>query len=610
MAERWPTVPLGDLLQPVSRPEQVEAGKPYRVLGAHWYAGGLYIKDTLDGAQIRANKVYRVETGDFVYNRLFAWKGAFAVAHPATHGCYVSNEFPCFRVFADRLDPQYLRRYMSREPAWLEALGLSTGGTPTSRNRLKQERLLGMRIPLPPISEQRQIVARINALAEKTAEGRLLQISAAEAHRAILPSAINYVWNRSGSWPTDKIGNLAQTVSGQVDPQSDPYADMPHINGESIEAGTCRLLDRYRTAREDGVTSGKFHFPPGAVLYSKIRPYLMKAARIPFEGVCSADVYAFHIFSPSIDPNFFAYSLIAAPFTAYANRLSGRTRMPKLNQSQMFNFDMAYPCLAEQCQIVAYLDAVADRAVALQNLHDAATAELNALLPSILDRAFRGELLPEIGSTKTNISAKVVAKKPVAISSPGTAPAAKKPTPFKDDAAVLCVLTEELLKRHRPTDEFCLQKHTYMGHEHWKLPINSTFKREAAGPWSQQLTHKAIYAATQQNWLRWHNGQLVPGRLFQRGLAHAATLSDDVRSKVKEIVTDLSNFGDHGLERWATVLMAARDLQAANKPISHAAIQQEMDQWPGKRAKEIFTEESVEKTIDAMARHGWLKNLQ
>ena len=145
----------------------------------------------------------------------------------------------------------------------------------------------------------------------------------------------------------------------------------------------------------------------------------------------------------------------------------------------------------------------------------------------------------------------------VAISVPGTAPAAKKPTPFKDDAAVLCVLTEELLKLHRPTDEFCVQKHTYMGHAHWNLRINSTFNREAAGPWSQQLTHKAIFAATQQNWLRWDNGQLVPGRSFQRGLAHAATLPDDARSKVQKTVSDLSKFGDHGLERWATVLMAA-----------------------------------------------------
>src|SRR5437870_12814233 len=108
MNNGWPMVPLGDVLDPISRPERVQTGKTYRLLGARWYAGGLYIKDTCDGAEIRADKVYRVERGDFVYNRLFAWKGSFAVADESVSGCYVSNEFPCFHSKPDRIDPQFL----------------------------------------------------------------------------------------------------------------------------------------------------------------------------------------------------------------------------------------------------------------------------------------------------------------------------------------------------------------------------------------------------------------------------------------------------------------------------------------------------------------------
>jgi hypothetical protein len=74
----WPLFPLGEVLSPVSRPESVDPEKTYKILGAHWYAKGLYIKDTLTGSEIRADKVYKVQEGDFVYNRLFAWKGSFA----------------------------------------------------------------------------------------------------------------------------------------------------------------------------------------------------------------------------------------------------------------------------------------------------------------------------------------------------------------------------------------------------------------------------------------------------------------------------------------------------------------------------------------------------
>ena len=170
MTNRFPMVGLGKVLRPVSRPEPVDPAKTYPILGAHWYAQGLYIKDTKPGSEIQADKVYRVEKGDFVYNRLFAWKGSFAVATEENHDCYVSNEFPYFTVKDARADGHFLWRYFSRASAWEEALGLSTGGTPTSRNRLKEEKYLAMKIPLPPLSEQRRIVARIEELAAKIDE--------------------------------------------------------------------------------------------------------------------------------------------------------------------------------------------------------------------------------------------------------------------------------------------------------------------------------------------------------------------------------------------------------------------------------------------------------
>jgi len=140
MTKSWPMTPLGEVLTPVSRPESVEPEKTYRILGAHWYAEGLYTKDIKPGSAIQANKVYKVEKGDFVYNRLFAWKGSFAVASKENHGCYVSNEFPCFTINHGLADGQFLWRYFCRASVWEHALGLSTGGTPTSRNRLKEDK--------------------------------------------------------------------------------------------------------------------------------------------------------------------------------------------------------------------------------------------------------------------------------------------------------------------------------------------------------------------------------------------------------------------------------------------------------------------------------------
>jgi type I restriction enzyme S subunit len=81
------------------------------------------------------------------------------------------------------------------------------------------------------------------------------------------------------------------------------------------------------------------------------------------------------------------WSLIAEAFTEYANRLSGRTRMPNLNRKQLFAFGFAHPSLSKQRRIVAELDALQSEVDALKRLQAETAAELDALLPSIVRRA-------------------------------------------------------------------------------------------------------------------------------------------------------------------------------------------------------------------------------
>ncbi len=86
------------------------------------------------------------------------------------------------------------------------------------------------------------------------------------------------------------------------------------------------------------------------------------------------------------------YSLVEPNFTAYADALSGRARIPKLNQQQLLAYKLSFPPLDEQKGIVIYLDSLQEKADALKRLQAESAAELDALLPAVLARAFRGEL--------------------------------------------------------------------------------------------------------------------------------------------------------------------------------------------------------------------------
>ena len=66
--------------------------------------------------------------------------------------------------------------------------------------------------------------------------------------------------------------------------------------------------------------------------------------------------------------------------------------VPHISHKDIENIPFLAPPLPEQRRIVAELDALQAEVDALKRLQAETAAELDALLPAILDRAFKGEL--------------------------------------------------------------------------------------------------------------------------------------------------------------------------------------------------------------------------
>ena len=150
---------------------------------------------------------------------------------------------------------------------------------------------------------------------------------------------------------------------------------------DHIESGTGRLLVR-KTAREQHAISGKYVFNRGDVVYSKIRPNLRKAVLVDFDGLCSADIYPL---KPARDVagGFILAVLLDRRFTDYAESVSVRSGIPKINRAEMAGFVVALPPVCEQCAIATALSDVdalldgMDRLIAKkQDLKQAAMQQL------------------------------------------------------------------------------------------------------------------------------------------------------------------------------------------------------------------------------------------
>lgn len=184
----WPVVALGEVATPIKRLTAVEPGRDYRLLGMRSQIGGPFLRETKDGAEISANVLNKTKTGDFIYSRLFAWQGSFGVISKSFDECYVSNEFPLFRIDDTRLDTRFLAFWFGLPQIQRLVEADCFGSTPGTRNRYKEEHFLRLAAPLPSLDDQQRIVTKLNKVAALVEEVQRLRQKIGQEMLAVVQS--------------------------------------------------------------------------------------------------------------------------------------------------------------------------------------------------------------------------------------------------------------------------------------------------------------------------------------------------------------------------------------------------------------------------------------
>ena len=222
-------IALGELLTQIQRPVKIIKDQSYTNLGVKWYALGLFIKETQFGNQIKAKTLFQVKDGDFIYNRLFAWKGAFALAKQEHNGLFVSGEFPKFQV-SDKLNSSYLKWFFSLPNIWESISTRSSGTSQTSRLRLKEKDFLEIKIPLPSIAEQERIVYWL----DEADSLRKLRGQASTRMEEFFPALFQEMFQKKEvGWSKVSFGEIATIDAPTVDPRKPEFLDLIHSAASS-----------------------------------------------------------------------------------------------------------------------------------------------------------------------------------------------------------------------------------------------------------------------------------------------------------------------------------------------------------------------------------------
>ena len=245
--------------------------------------------------------------------------------------------------------PEFLPFFMQSDLFMNRAVEISVGSlSPT----INWKTMAVQEFALPPMEDQRRIVGLLQAV-ELTAQA--FEEAELKAHD-LLRSLSKQQFSDSNSIASEQLSLHYSIASGQVDPRETDYCDLQLIAPNHIEPGTGRIL-KLETASEQAAISGKYLFDEGAVLYSKIRPNLVKATIAPCRGLCSADMYAL-IPKSTLRNEYLLEILLSNHFTQFAVSGSMRTGIPKLNREHLIQYRCRISSTALQDEYLTRVGAV------------------------------------------------------------------------------------------------------------------------------------------------------------------------------------------------------------------------------------------------------------
>jgi type I restriction enzyme S subunit len=314
----------------------------------------------------------------------------------------MSGAFVAYEIDRSQLDPRFISYYFKITSVW-KSIGSQSTGTNIRRRSLHPDQFEAAKIPLPPLDEQRRIVARIELLATKIQEARHLRQEAAEHGEAVLRATARKVLGQVGA-PATPLASWVDTTCDAI--QTGPFGAQLS-SSEFVESGVPLLtignvqfggLDRaglkYVT-KEKAKQLSRYRIVEGDILFARMGT-VGRCCIVDAEAdgwLMNYHIIRVRLDKARVDPRYIHWTIQASgDVESYLEeKIRGATRQG-VNSGIVGSIPCRLPDLPEQRRIVAYLDTLQAKVDALKKIQAETAAELDALLPSVLDIAFKGEL--------------------------------------------------------------------------------------------------------------------------------------------------------------------------------------------------------------------------
>ena len=327
--------------------------------------------------------LYKVRNGDILIAKITPCfqnlKSAIAQYLTNGVGCG-SSEFHVLRPNENIVDPKYLLMFL--KSPWFVAYGIENFKGTAGQQRLGTLDLKNCLFPLPPLSEQCRISAKINQLfaqidcaekaynelsgplserfrelcLEKAIQGKLVpQLESEPEVEQIGEAPAEILFEIPKKWKWCRLKELTFPAKQKI-----PDKEFLYLDVSSIDQTTKSIKGFKKLNSSTAPSRARKSLKEGMVLFATVRPYLLNT--VIFEGnknnieAIASTAFATFTCNESL-LNIYIWLVLQSPyFFDYVCRSQRGLSYPAITDKQFFDAYIPLPSLKEQCRIVAKLN--------------------------------------------------------------------------------------------------------------------------------------------------------------------------------------------------------------------------------------------------------------
>ena len=379
----YPKQKLGIVLKRAHEAVAIDPHSAYKQVTVRLFHKGVVLRGEKSGLAIHTTRQWLIRPGQVLLSRIDARNGAIGIVPPELDRAVVTNDFWAFDVNPEIALPRFLDAYFGTFD-FVQACNAASEGT-TNRVRLQPDRFLRIEVPLPSLDEQRRTVSRIDGFSCKVREIRKLRSETRAEQSRMLVAAYRKVIAGAESRLMDDVAPLVRRPV-----QVDPLAEYRELGIRSFGKGT------FHKPPITGAMLGSkriFRIEPGDLLFNIVFAWEGAVAvaqpqdrgRVGSHRFLTCVPVDGHILTPFLAFHFITDRGLeelgtASPGGAGRNRTLGIDALARIK----------VPVPAPERQ--RWFTSLLEKAEAANRLRIEVGTELDALMPSILSKAFRGEL--------------------------------------------------------------------------------------------------------------------------------------------------------------------------------------------------------------------------